>query len=217
MKKSLRERIYQGLRDDITYGKLTPGERIIESRLVEKFNVSRSPLREAVRQLESEGLVRIERNRGITVTKLSMKEVEEIYNLRSLLEGYAARLMAEKATRNQVAELRKWHERAMSSADASDLLGWHQNNGRFHNFIQKHSGNGNLDRIIEILKRRVYRYRYATDAHISERFGEYIQHHEMVVRGCETNDGQMAEDYIKLHLSTAKKAVIDYLSTFPGF
>jgi DNA-binding GntR family transcriptional regulator len=217
MARSLREKIYQGIRDDITYGKLAPGERIVESRLVEQFKTSRSPIREALRQLDSEGLVRIERNTGITVTKLSIKEIDEIYNLRWLLESYAAYLTAKRATRNQVAELRKLHEKAKASTQACDLMGWLQDNTRFHRYLQKHSGNKNLDRILEILNRRVYRYRYITAARISDNFKDYIHHHEGILRGCEANDGKMAEDYMKLHLKTIKEAVIDYLTKFPGF
>ena len=67
MSKSLREKIYEKIRDDITYGKYVPGERIVEDRLVEVLKASRSPIREALRQLQSEGLVTFERNRGILV------------------------------------------------------------------------------------------------------------------------------------------------------
>src|SRR4030043_2088390 len=102
MTESLREKIYQAVRDDITYGRLSSGERLVESMLVERFRASRSPIREALRQLVSEGLITFERNKGITVSKLSTREVDEIYTLRWLLESYAARLTAGKATKKDL-------------------------------------------------------------------------------------------------------------------
>ena len=91
MPKSIREKIYQKVRDRITYGFLNPGERLIEENLVKEFKVSRTPIRESLRQLENEGLITFERNKGFTVSKLSPKQVDEIYQLPWILEGYAAK------------------------------------------------------------------------------------------------------------------------------
>ena len=102
MPRSVRETIYEAIRDEITYGELLPGERLTEKELSEKFKASRSTIRECLRQLESEALLTYASHKGFTVSKLSIKQVEEIYNLRGLLESYATRLTAEKATPAQV-------------------------------------------------------------------------------------------------------------------
>jgi DNA-binding GntR family transcriptional regulator len=216
MTESLREKIYQSIRDAITYGKLSPGEHLVESKLAEQFKASRSPIREALRQLGSEGLITFERNKGITVTKLSIQEIEEIFSLRWLLESYAARLSTEQATRNHSAYLRDLHKKMKVSAKAFDLMGWLQNNTLFHKFFSEHSGNGNLHQILETLKRRVYRYRQIT-VRIPGHFDDYDKHHEGILRGYETKDGEMAEKYMKLHIVTIREVLIDYLSKFPGF
>jgi len=216
MTESLREKIYQGIRDDITYGKLLPGQRLVESMLVERFKTSRSPIREALRQLESEGLITFERNKGITVSRLTIQEIDEIYSLRWLLESYAAHLSAERATRKDVAYLKDLHGKLKVAAKNSDLVNWIHNNILFHNFFSENPGNNNLQQVLTMIKRRVYRYHYMI-VRIPGHFKTYLEHHEGILRACELNDGKMAEKYMKAHVQTIKKVLIDYLNKFPGF
>lgn len=215
MIKLLRQKIYQSIRDDITYGKLSPGERLIESILTEKFKASRSSIREALRQLESEGLIRFSKNRVITVSKLSIQEIDEIYTLRWLLESFAAFLTAEKATKENIVHLRALLKKMKVAARENNLINWLESNTLFHSYLSEKAGNTNLDRSLESLKRRVYRYKYIT-ARIPGHFEEYIQHHEGILKGCELNDGKMAEKYMKLHIRTIKDVLINYLKVFPG-
>jgi DNA-binding GntR family transcriptional regulator len=216
MTESLRQKIYQSIRDDITYGKLSPGERLVESELAEHFKASRSPIREALRQLESESLIRINQNKGITVSKLSPEEVDGIYNLRWLLESYAARLSAEKATKSHVVYLKDLHKKLKLAAKNSDLSSWIQNNILFHDFFSENSGNSNLHQILVTLKRRVYLYHYVIVS-VPGNFKAYIEHHDQILRACERNDGEMAEKYMKLHIETIKQVLINYLNRFPVF
>src|SRR4030042_891939 len=149
MTELLRQKIYQSIRDDITYGKLSPGERLVESILTEQFKASRSSIREALRQLESEGLIRFNQNRVITVSKLSIQEIDEIYTLRWLLESFAAFLTAEKATKENVAHLRALLKKMKAAARENDLISWLEANTLFHSFLSEKSGNTNLDRTLE--------------------------------------------------------------------
>lgn len=109
MVQRLKETIYQKIRDDITYGILSPGERLIESKLGEEFGASRSPVREVLHQLVSEGLATFERNKGITVSRLSIKQVDEIYNLRIVLESFAAGLTAARTREKDIQYLLTLH------------------------------------------------------------------------------------------------------------
>jgi DNA-binding GntR family transcriptional regulator len=216
MTESLREKIYQSIRDDIACGKLFPGERLVESMLVERFKTSRSPIREALRQLESEGLISFERNKGITVSKLSIHEIDEIYSLRWLLESYAAHLSAERATKNDVAYLRDLHGKLKTAAKNSDLLSWIQNNILFHDFFSENSGNSNLHQVLSTVKRRVNRYHYMI-VRIPGHFRVYIEQHGGLLRACELNNGRMAEKYMKAHIQTIREVLLDYLNKFPRF
>ncbi|MBW2106988.1 MAG: GntR family transcriptional regulator [Deltaproteobacteria bacterium] len=210
MPKSLREKIYEKVRDDITYGKFAPGERLVEDRLAEEFKASRSPIREALRQLESEGLITFERNKGITIARLSIKQVDEIYTLRWLLESYAARLTAERFAKKDVPYLRDLQEKLRVAAKNMDLRDWLHNNTLFHNFLSEHCGNSNLIQVLGNLKRRVYRYHYITVS-VPGHFETYLGHHEGMLQGCEKNDGEMAEKFMKLHLQTIKDVLINHL------
>jgi DNA-binding GntR family transcriptional regulator len=211
MPESLREQIYKKIRDDITFGKLSPSERLVEARLVHDFKVSRSPIREALRQLESEGLITFERNRGITITKLSIKQVDEIYSLRWLLESYATRLTAERCEKKDIPYLRDLQEKLSIAAKNMDLRDWLHNNSLFHNFLINHSDNSNLIQVLGNLKRRVYRYHYITVS-IPGHFETYLGHHAGMLQGCEKKDGKMAEKYMKLHLQTIKDVLIEHLN-----
>lgn len=215
MSGSVRERIYERIRDDITYAKLSPGERLVEAKLCKEFQASRTPIREALRQLENEGLITFERNKGLTVSKLSLREVEEIYSLRCLLESYAAKLSAERAEKKDVAYLKQIQRHLRRAAKAYDLLAWLNNNTLFHNFFSEHSGNSNLVQILNALKRRVYRYQYMI-VRIPGHFGTYLEEHDGILRGVEAKDGEMAERYMRLHMERIRNVLIDYLSKFPN-
>ena len=210
MTLSLREKVYNTIRDDITYGRLSPGERLREKDLTEEFHISRSPIREALRQLESEGLIAFENYKGITVSKLSVKQVEEIYDLRWVLESYSASLSAERATKKHVGNLRNLHEKLKIAAKNFDLIGWLELNTLFHDSLSENCGNNNLIQILDILKRRIYRYKFMV-IRVPGHLNQYIKHHEGILKACEKNDGQMAEKYMKIHVEHIKNVLIDYL------
>jgi DNA-binding GntR family transcriptional regulator len=208
---STRERIYLRIRDDITYGRLFPGERLVESKLVEELKVSRGPIREALRQLESEGLIKFESNKGVSVRKHSVSEIEQIYNLRFVIESYAARLCAEKATKDDIAYLRKLHEILKIAAGKSDYHSWIYNNKLFHEFFSENCGNIYLHQILSSLKRMVPQYFYSV-VRIPGHFNTYIEQHESILRSMVRKDGKMAAKYTGLHIKTFKEVLIEWLS-----
>lgn len=210
MKKSLRDEIYEKVKENITHGLLSPGERLIEDQLAKTFNASRSPVREALRLLESEGLIKFERNKGITVSKLSIKEVEEIYELRWLLEGHAAYLTAEKATKKDVAYLKELQGHLRLAAKNVDMKAWLANNAEFHRFFSDKCGNQNLVKLVINLKNNVNRYHFITIT-VPWHFDLYLDQHEKMITGCELNDGELSEKYMKMHLQHIKMVLIDQL------
>jgi DNA-binding GntR family transcriptional regulator len=213
MKQFLRKHIYETIRDQIIYGKLNPGERLTESSLVATFNSSRSPIREALRQLESEGLIMAERNKGITVAKLSLEEAEELYSLRWLLESYAARLTAEKATIEDVKLLKSLQIKLKEAVKKNDLEMWVRNNTLFHDYLEKHCGNSNMIPILKTLKHRMYSYKY-TIIRIPGHFEEYIEQHNGILRACSERDGELAEKCMRQHMATIKETIIGYLKEY---
>jgi len=220
LKMQLVDKIYQKIRDDVTHGKLSPGERLLESKLVGEFKCSRSPVREALRRLQSEGLLIFEPNKGSTICKLSSQDIGEIYSIISYLEGYAARLSVERFDRNNLRNnlsyLRELQKKLKKAAEADDPVQWLENNTLFHNFFSQHAGNAILCQMLENLRRRVYQYRYIT-IRIRNHFEKYLNHHQRILEAYEAFDGKMIEKVMRLHTETVRDVLIDYLNKFPSF
>jgi DNA-binding GntR family transcriptional regulator len=208
---SIREKIYKKVGDDISNGKLVPGERLLESKLVKEFRCSQSPVREALRQLETEGLLTFEKNKGCTIRKLSIQEIDDIFSIIAQLESCAARQCTERATGADVPYLRNLHDKLRSAAKKQDLAKWLQINTEYHNFFAERATNKTLCEILENLKRRVYQYRHIT-IRIARHLDQYLKHHEGMLKGYEAMDGKKVEKYMKLHIETLRDVLISYLS-----
>ena len=214
MNKSVREKIYEHIRDQITYCRLNPGERLTESALANAFHASRSPIREALRQLESEGLLTFEPNKGFTVSKLSIRQVDEIYSIRWLLESYATRLTVESITSEHIAFLEELNERCRVAAEKVDLPSWLQHNSAFHSYFYDHCGNENLRMILQTLQRRIHRYKYIIVS-VPGHFRTYLSQHDGILKACRKRDGEKGEHYMKLHIQTIREVLLGHLNRFP--
>ena len=144
----LREVVFHTLRKAIIQGELQPGERLMEVSLANKLGVSRTPVREALRQLDLEGLVEIAPNRGAKVIGISRKDVEDIYHMRARLEGLAARKAAEQIKEEELAELEEvillseFHVKKPESKQMVRL------DGRFHEIMYRASGSRMLEHVL---------------------------------------------------------------------
>jgi DNA-binding GntR family transcriptional regulator len=119
--QTLREQIVSSLRESIIKGELYSGQKLTEPDLAEKLGISRTPIREAFRQLESEGFLTVIPRRGAVVSRITRKEIDDFYELKSLLEGYAARIAAEKITEKGIEKLRKINEQLTVLAEKGDV------------------------------------------------------------------------------------------------
>jgi len=207
LEKSVRQDIYEKIRDDITFGRLMSGERLTEKKLSDLYKVSRSPIREALRQLESEGLISFERNKGIEVAKLSAKQVEEIYDLRELLEGFAVRTAIAKMTKRDIAYLEDLHKKLIKAAQSKDTQAWLHNNALFHGFFRDRADNENLCQLIIMLKRRIYRYQYMPVSY-PHFIDIYAEHHAALIECCKKKDAAMAEKVMRIHVRKVKDVVM---------
>jgi DNA-binding GntR family transcriptional regulator len=209
--KSVRQDIYERIRDDITYGRLMPGERLTEMKLSTIYAVSRSPIREALRQLQSEGLICFERNKGMEVLKLSIKQVEEIYDIRALLEGYAVRMSVAHLTPDDLRHLSSLHKRLIKAARDKETQAWLDNNALFHGYFREKAQNETLNQLIILLRRRTFLYQNLSLSY--ERYYEaYIEHHCEILDACKKKDPDLAEIAMQNHVRTTRKAIIEYLS-----
>ncbi|MEV7422455.1 MULTISPECIES: GntR family transcriptional regulator [unclassified Streptomyces] len=146
---AVRERVLAGLRQDIIAGRLRPGDRLVERELAERFDVSRVPVREAVRALVAEGFVLFETPRRAVVRRLTVGDVDELFELREALEVYAAGLAAERAGRESLAALAEVLERAAAATRALDAERITDLNTLFHDRVLAMAGNSLLISVME--------------------------------------------------------------------
>ncbi|HWQ79976.1 MAG TPA: GntR family transcriptional regulator [Anaerovoracaceae bacterium] len=158
--RPLREIVYEELRNLILTGKIKPGTRMMEIELAEDMGVSRTPIREAIRKLEKEGLVVIEPRKGAYASEVSVKDMEDILEVRANLEGLAAYLAAERMTdveKKQLNEIKEKFREAVVEGNMADMISY---DTKFHRMIVDSSRNNHLIHMVEQLQELVLRFRY---------------------------------------------------------
>ena len=155
----LRQQVVEALRLAIIDGRLAPGARLIERELTEMLRVSRTVIREALRQLESEGLIAIVPNKGPVVRALTLAEAKDLYQIRAVLEGLAARLFTENADEGQLKRLAAALEvvvQAYADGDAQQVL---ETKNRFYDVLFEGAGSETLSSMLTALHARIWRWR----------------------------------------------------------
>jgi DNA-binding GntR family transcriptional regulator len=158
--RPLREIVYEELRNLILTGKIKPGTRMMEIELAEDMGVSRTPIREAIRKLEKEGLVVIEPRKGAYASEVSVKDMEDILEVRANLEGLAAYLAAERMTeaeKKALDDVKMKFKEAVIEGNMADMISY---DTRFHHMIVEASRNNHLIHMVEQLQELVLRFRY---------------------------------------------------------
>ncbi|MBP6492301.1 MAG: GntR family transcriptional regulator [Clostridia bacterium] len=158
--RPLREIVYEELRNLILTGKIKPGTRMMEIELAEDMGVSRTPIREAIRKLEKEGLVVIEPRKGAYASEVSIKDMEDILEVRANLEGLAAYYAAERMTdqdKQALKDTRELFKQAVEEGNMSEMISY---DTKFHHMIVEASRNNHLIHMVEQLQELVLRFRY---------------------------------------------------------
>lgn len=205
-------KLYNNIKKAIIFEEFSQGEKLIESDLMDKYGVSRYILRGVIKRLENEGYVEAIPNRGARVRKISVEEIKEIYDLLILLEVKAAGLAASMSLNDgDLKKLKELLEDLVKKEAKRDYMGWLDCNDKLHLFISSLCGSNVLYKLIENLRKRIYRQRFAMS--IIENIKEYNNQHKKIVR-CIINKQKLAEKYMKLHLETAKRNRINLLNKF---
>ena len=205
-RRMLREAVYQRLRKAIIAGHLRPGERLVETRLAARLNVSRNPVREALRRLEQEQLV-CASSQGMIVSEITATKVQEVYAIRAVLEGLCCRLAAENATPQQVGELRATVERARQAVEAGDIAGLTTCSEQFHDLLLQASRNATLTSVLGQVRDSVLRYRYATIP-LAGRAREMVDEHTVIAEAIAAADPARAEQAMRDHISEAGRRLV---------
>jgi DNA-binding GntR family transcriptional regulator len=210
---SLSSEIYKKLRDSITYGYLNPGEKIMASKLEKDFGASRTPIREAIKQLQNAGYVEIIHNKGAYVKKTSLDEVEKIYDVLFVVEGYAAKLAVKNITDQEIDELKKLNNILKELKDLNRYREYAEKNNEFHYRISQTSGNEFLQNVIYELRDRVYRYRFLGII-IPSHIEEFISDHENIIQALRERDMVKTEENMRQHIRRLKEILVNVLRDF---
>jgi DNA-binding GntR family transcriptional regulator len=216
-RKSTKREVYLRLRDAIVSGALAPDMRLYEQRLAANLGVSRTPVREALAMLGAEELVVSESNRGTVVRRISDEEVRETYEVRAVVEGYAARLAAVRIGPRQLDDLKALDEQMQQTVRGSGLpdeqvseLG--RLNANFHQAIANATENRVLARTVGfLLNTPLYARAYHTYADLSKRAS--ISDHGRMIELLRTRDAEACEAFWRGHLYRGRDYMIEHLHT----
>jgi DNA-binding GntR family transcriptional regulator len=208
-----RDQVATHLRDSITNLRLPSGTQLIEREICEATTASRATVREALRQLETEGLVESDSGRGVTVKTLSRKEAAEIYEVRAPLEGLTCRLFAKNSSVEQRALLRRtFEEMAEVVSDPVLML---QRKDAFYDVLFIGAGNSELQNVLMRLRRRIKLLQANTLA-VPGRPAQSLKEIEGVVEAIETGKAKLAESRCIAHVKAARKTLLDSRSLISG-
>ena len=212
----LRDVVFNTLRQAILRGELKPGERLMEVQLANKLGVSRTPIREAIRKLELEGLVLMIPRKGAEVADITEKSLMDVLEVRKALEELAVQLCCDKITGKEIEELHRAADdfrRILKTSD--DVTEIAEADVRFHDIIYLATGNQKLIQILNNLREQMYRYRVECIKR-KESHPILIAEHEEIIRRIENKEKKEAADIVCRHLVNKTKVVTGVIRTKQG-
>ena len=213
--QTLREKILEAIRDAILKGDLKPGEKVAEPELAERFGISRTPIREAFRQLESEGFLTVIPRKGAVVSALSERDVQEYYEVKSILEGYAAELAAKNLSEKELAKLESINQRLKKLANDGDVKAFYKVHHEFHETFLKAAGNSKLYELIIQLGMKFSRLRMASLS-VSGRMSISVSEHDKLLEAFRHHDGEAAEALVKKTAAIGGKILLESMAHSRG-
>lgn len=202
----LRDVVFQTLREAILKGDLKPGERLMELQLASKLGVSRTPIREAIRMLEQEGLAVTVPRKGAEVAKMTEKDMEDVLQVRDALDELAVKIACDNITAEEMEELAKAHENFKKSIQEGNLKEIAQADMDFHDCIYHATGNQKLIVLLNQLREQMYRYRveYLKD---ENHYPALLEEHRQIVEGIKRRDKESVTKQMRTHVMNQAKAV----------
>ncbi len=210
--RSMGDATYDSLKEAIVKGDIAPGQRLIENQLSAQMNVSRIPIREAIKKLEQDGLIERRDKRGFIVKDMSREEIEETLGLRALLESYAAYLATERMTKALFKKLEDSidaYRQALEKGDTEKLM---QLNTQFHEVIYKAAGSQKLYALINNFRDFIYRYRKPLLESPNFARLSLVDHEEMLTAMRE-KDKMKVERMVRKHILRGKGIIINELES----
>ena len=206
----LREAVFVTLRDAILHGTLRPGDRLMEIHLAARLGVSRTPVREAIRMLEQEGLARTLPRRGAVVGQITQSDLQDVLEVRSALEELAVRKACRSIDARQISELERAARIFAQQLRAGDLTASARADEEFHGIISTASGNVRLAEFLEDIRSRAFRYRME-DLKNEGSHDDLIRQHALILEALRERDEEKAAGAVKEHIRRQLDAIIENL------
>ena len=208
----LRDVVFNTLRQAILRGELCPGERLLEIHLANKLGVSRTPIREAIRKLELEGLVIMIPRKGAVVAEITEKSLRDVLEVRRALEALAVRLACEKIQIEEIEELKEAAKEFEKALKTGDVTVYAEADVRFHDIIYLATDNQRLIQLLYNLREQMYRYRVEylkrEDSH-----PVLLSEHQYIIEMIEKRDAEKAEKAVCQHIDNQVTVVTDTIRT----
>ena len=208
----LRDVVFNTLRQAILKGELKPGERLMEIQLANKLGVSRTPVREAIRKLELEGLVLMIPRQGAEVAEITRQDMEDVLEVRTALEELAVKDACDHITDAQLSELKKAsNEFKKALLEGKDLVTCADADMHFHDVILSATNNRRLIQMLNNLSEQMYRYRmeYLKDERTHKTL---IEEHDAIRRALKKHDKVKAGAAIRVHIDNQKRSILESLT-----
>ncbi len=205
--KPLREVVYETLRDAIRSGSLPPGERLMEIQLAEELGVSRTPVREAIRKLELERFVVMLPRRGTYVANLSLKDINEVFEIRAALDGLAAGLAAERITEEELEQMERLLVEIADHIEQRDNQKIVETDEAFHDILYRASRNERLVGIIYNLREQFTRFR-SVSINYPGRLQNTLEEHRQVVEAIAQRNVEVAQQKAREHIENAEQTLL---------
>jgi len=198
--RPLREIVYEELKRQILTGEIAPGTRMMEVELADEMGVSRTPVREAIRKLEKEGLVAIEPRRGAYAADISIKDMLDVLEVRQDLEGMVASLAAQKSNDEERAEIRKLVDEYSMAVESRNVDKIIEEDEKFHEYLVQCSGNKSLIQLVSQVQDLALRFRYIYYDDFTRFAAQPKEHHEICEAIC-SGDKDKARHAMEEHIA----------------
>lgn len=208
---SASQKAYQQIRDDIFSGVLSQGHPVVEERYSELLNISRTPVREAIRRIEAEGLIKTIPRKGSYVRSFEKNEIRELYELSESIDGMAAFLVTQNASDEEKNTLRESCESMQKSFEIEDTKEWLKADSDFHRYLREFSKNKQLIDISTRLNEQIMLIRFFTMEHAVVDKKKSTRDHEEVCRAILEGDANKARELMQNHLRRIRETIMKYI------
>ncbi len=210
-RRLLSQDIAESIKSAIIKGGLKPGERIPEGDLASSMGISRTPLREAFRKLENEGFIEIIPRKGAVVSGMDPEEVYDLYEIKSTLEGLAARLACAKIGEKDIRKLKRINGELTELIDGDDIEAFYRAHTRFHEIFVKLSGNKKLIQMIANLNDHFKRFGIVSLT-LPGQYEKAITQHEGIITAFSDGNEGLVEEKVRENVMTGGRVLLDHLA-----